>query len=91
MFFFLISCNNKSTEECKTDVRAYEFGREMESWVYLRSSGLSLNDAIFEYSRGLGINPPYDSSNPCVKRGFSDSKKNIKSPYNSKGRSWSSF
>ena len=36
MFFFLISCNNKSTEECKTDVRAYEFGREMESWVYLR-------------------------------------------------------
>ena len=49
MFFFLISCNNKSTEECKTDVRAYEFGREMESWVYLRSSGLSLNDAIFEY------------------------------------------
>ena len=44
MFFFLISCNNKSTEECKTDVRAYEFGREMESWVYLRSSGLSLNE-----------------------------------------------
>ena len=91
LLLFFIGCNNKSTEECKNEIRAYEFGREMGTWVYLRSSGLSLSDAVFEYSRGLGINPPYDSSNPCVKRGFSDYKKNKESPYNPEGKSWTRF
>jgi hypothetical protein len=62
----LISCGGKTTEQCKDDVRAYEFGREMQTWVELRSAGLSLQDAINESSDGLGISPPYDANNECV-------------------------
>ena len=42
------SNSGKTTEQCKDDVRAYEFGREMHTWVVLRSAGLSLDDAIKE-------------------------------------------
>ncbi len=88
---FIYSCSGKSTEECKGDIRAYEFGREMYSWVQLRSSGLSLSDAINEFSDGMGVNPPYESSDPCVKRGFEDAKEGIESPYNKEGKSWTKF
>ena len=41
----LTSCGGKTTGQCKDDVRAYEFGREMETWTVLRGGG-SLTDAI---------------------------------------------
>lgn len=88
---FTVSCGGKTTSECKGDVRAYEFGREMHTWVELRSSGLSLNGAINEFSDGMGINHPYESSDPCVKRGFEDAKDGIESPYNKDGKSWTTF
>ena len=43
---------------CSNNIRAYEFGREMYTWVLLRGDPLSLNDAISEYSESLGIAPP---------------------------------
>lgn len=88
---FNVSCGGKTNEDCKGDVRAYEFGREMYSWVELRSAGLSLDDAIIEYSDGMGINHPYESSNPFVVRGFNDAKDGIESPYNKEGKSWTTF
>jgi hypothetical protein len=93
LFFIslIVSCIGKTTADCKGDVRAYEFGREMYSWVELRSAGLSLNDAINEYSDGMGINHPYESSNPCVDRGYNDAKEGIESPYNKNGKSWTTF
>lgn len=87
----LSSCGGKTTEQCKDDVRAYEFGREMQTWVELRSDGLSLQDAINEFSDGIGINPPYDANNECVKRGFDDASNGKESPYNKDGKSWSTF
>lgn len=87
----VISCSGKSTSECKGDIRAYEFGREMYSWVELRSAGLSLDDAINESSEGMGITHPYESNNPCVLRGFNDSQDGIESPYNKDGKSWTTF
>ena len=85
------SNSGKTTEQCKDDVRAYEFGREMHTWVVLRSAGLSLDDAIKESSEGLGISPPYEASNECVKRGFDDASSGKESPYNKEGKNWSSF
>jgi hypothetical protein len=87
----LTSCGGKTTEQCKDDVRAYEFGREMQTWVELRSAGLSLQDAINEFSDGMGINPPYDANNECVKRGFDDASSGKESPYNKDGKSWTTF
>lgn len=89
--FFVVSCGGKTTSDCKGDVRAYEFGREMYSWVMMRSAGLSLEDAINEYSDGMGVNHPYESNNPCVKCGFDDAKDNKESPYNKDGKSWTTF
>jgi hypothetical protein len=86
----MTSCGGKTTEQCKDDIRAYEFGREMKTWTELRGGG-SLSKAIDEYSSGLGINPPYDANNDCVKRGYSDAQDNIESPYNKEGKSWTSF
>ncbi len=87
----LTSCGGKTTEQCKDDVRAYEFGREMQTWVELRSAGLSLQDAINEFSDGMGINAPYDANNECVKRGFDDASSGKESPYNKNGKSWTTF
>jgi hypothetical protein len=84
------SCGGKTTEECKDDVRAYEFGREMQSWTELRGGG-SLSKSIDEYCEGLGINPPYEANNDCVKRGYSDAEDDIESPYNKEGKSWNNF
>lgn len=86
-----IFSNSKSTKECKDDKRAYEFGREMYTWVSLRAAGLSLEDAINEYSSGLGINPPYNANDGCVQRGFEDASNGIESPYNLEGNSWNTF
>lgn len=83
--------NSKSTEDCMNDKRAYEFGREMHTWVELRSAGLSLEDAIDEYSSGLGINPPYGADNGCVQRGFEDADSGKESSYNPDGKSWTKF
>jgi hypothetical protein len=80
-----------TTEDCKNDIRAYEFGREMQTWVVLRSSGLSLEDAINEYASGLGVYPPYEADNACVQRGFNDAESGKESPYNPDGKNWTSF
>ena len=88
----LTSCggSGKTTEECKDDIRAYEYGREMQFWTELRGGG-SLSKAIDESSSGLGVNPPYDANNECVKRGYSDAQADIESPYNKEGKSWTLF
>lgn len=86
----LTSCSGKTTEQCKDDIRAYEFGREMQTLTEL-SGGGSLSKAIEEYSNILGIDAPYDASNDCVKRGYSDAEDGKDSPYNSEGKSWTSF
>jgi hypothetical protein len=70
--------------------RAYEFGREMQTWVELRGTG-DLDQAIDEYSEEMGVEQPYDASNECVKRGFDDANSDIESPYNKEGKSWSTF
>lgn len=92
LFFSIIltSCGGKTTEQCKDDVRAYEFGREMQTWTELRGEG-SLSEAIDEFSSGLGVNPPYDANNDCVKRGYSDAEDNKESPYNKADKSWTTF
>lgn len=84
----LTSCG-KTTSECKGEVRAYEFGREMATFSDL--SNLSLSNSIEEYSKGLGVDHPYEPENPCVKAGFDDEKNKIESPYNKEGKSWTSF
>ena len=86
----LIGCGGKSTDQCKGDIRAYEFGREMHSVIVLRGGG-SLEKAIEVYSSDLGIGAPYNESNDCVKRGYNDAENGKKSPYNKDGKSWSSF
>jgi len=86
----LTICGGTTTEKCKMDIRAYEFGREMQAWSELLGEG-SLNKAIEEYSNGLGINAPYNASNDCVKRGYVDAKAGIDSPYNQERKSWDSF
>jgi len=86
----MFSCGGKSTKECNGDVRAYEFGREMQTWVELRGTG-DLDQAIDEYSEEMGVEQPYDASNECVKRGFDDANSDIESPYNKEGKSWSTF
>uniref|UniRef100_UPI00404A32F8 hypothetical protein n=1 Tax=Gelidibacter sp. TaxID=2018083 RepID=UPI00404A32F8 len=96
LFIFLnivigIATNNSSASECENDVRAYEFGREMSTYYYLSEGRLSLSEVIEEYSNGIGINRPYESSNPCVKAGFREANNNIDSPYNIDGKSWTSF
>ena len=73
------SFRGKTTEQCKDDIGAYEFGREMQFWTKLRGEG-SLSKAINKYSSGLGINSPYNASNDCVKRGYSDAQENKKFP-----------
>ena len=90
VFFYIFSGGGKTTEQCKDEVRAYEFGREMATWTSLRGGG-SLSNAIVEYSNGLGVMSPYNANNDCVKRGYNDSKSNKKSPYNKNGKSWSRF
>jgi hypothetical protein len=91
MLVLLTGCGGKTTAECKNDIRAYEFGREMHTWVELRAAGLSLDDAIEEYSNELGISSEYDASNECVSKGFDDASNNIESPYNKEGKSWTKF
>lgn len=86
----LTGCGGKSTEQCKDDIRAYEFGREMYSVIVLRGGG-SLEKAIEVYSSDLGIGSPYNESNECVKRGYNDAENGKKSPYNNNGKSWSAF
>jgi hypothetical protein len=76
---------------CDNDVRAYEFGREMYTWIMLSSSGLSLQGAIVEYSESIGLAAPFDASNSCVLKGFEDAKKGIDSPFNPDGNSWTTF
>ena len=86
---------NKTTEtiqagtNCDGNKRAYEFGREMATMVKLGSS--SLKNAIKESFEPIGIEPPFNSSNPCVIKGFEDESNNIPSPYNKDGRSWEKF
>ena len=77
----LLSCSGKTTEDCKDSVEAYEFGREMQFWVELRAAGLTLEDAINEYSEGLGVNPPFEADDACVVRGFKDAEEGKESPY----------
>lgn len=86
----LTSCGGKTTEQCKDDVRAYEFGREMQTMVDL-GGGSSLSKAIEEYANGLGVNPPYEANNECVIRGYKDAENDIESPYNKEGKNWTSF
>jgi len=87
----MTSCGGgKTTEQCKDDIRAYEFGREMQGWTALGGGG-SLREAIEESSTGLGIDAPYDANNDCVKRGFSDAQSGKESPFNPEGKSWNSF
>lgn len=86
----MTSCGGKTTDQCKDDVRAYEFGREMQTWTKLRGGG-SLENSIEESSSGLGIEPPYDANNECVIRGYNDAEENKESPYNKEGRSWTTF
>ena len=81
----------KADKNCNDSKRAYEFGREMYTWVLLRSAGLSLQGAIEEYSESLGIAPPFDSFDECVIKGFEDAEKGIKSPYNNDDKSWTAF
>jgi hypothetical protein len=50
-----------------------------------------LSKSIDEYCEGLGINPPYEANNDCVKRGYSDAEDDIESPYNKEGKSWNNF
>lgn len=81
MATMLISCGGKSTEDCKDSVEAYQFGRDMQFWVQLRAAGLTLEDAINEYSEGLGVNPPFEADDECVVRGFKDAEEGEESPY----------
>lgn len=85
------SCSDKSAADCKGDVRAYEFGREMATMTVISSSSTNLEKAIQSYSEGLGIAAPYDANNPCVKAGFDEAKAGKESPYNKSGKSWTTF
>ena len=81
MATMLTSCGGKTTEDCKDSVEAYQFGRDMQIWVQLRASGLTLEDAINEYAEGMGVNPPYGADDACVVRGFKDAEDGKESPY----------
>ena len=88
--FIFIGCNNKTTEECKEAIRAYEFGREMSNWKKLRGGG-SLEKSITEFTTGMDVQYPYKASNPCVKCGYEDSENGIESPYNKDRKPWNTF
>jgi len=89
-FILLISCFGcgVSTDDCKSDVRAYEFGREMATWSSMRG-GIGLSKSIEEYNSGV-FNSGFEA-NGCVKRGFKDAQSGTKSPYNKSGKSWTRF
>ncbi len=82
---------NPTEISCSSNKRAYEFGREMYTWVLLRGDPLSLSGAIAEYSESLGIAPPFDSNDACVRKGYDDASKGLESPYNKDERSWTTF
>ena len=88
--FVALASGGKSTEECKDDKRAYEFGREMKTWSQL-TGGSSLSRTIESYSSSLGVGAPYNSDDPCVKCGWNDAEAGIDSPYNKSGKSWTKF
>ena len=79
----------KIETNCDDNKRAYEFGREMSTMVKLGAS--SLSSAINETGDALGLEPPFDRTNPCVIKGFEDSNNNTPSPYNKEGKNWSRF
>jgi hypothetical protein len=79
----------KVETNCDDDKRAYEFGREMATMVKLGSS--SLKTAISDFSEPLGIEAPFNSSNPCVIKGFDDENNGVSSPYNKEGKNWTNF
>jgi hypothetical protein len=81
--------SSNSGTNCDGNQRAYEFGREMATMVKIGSS--SLNNAIKESFEPLGLEPPFNSSNPCVIKGFEDASNNIPSPYNKEGKNWTTF
>jgi hypothetical protein len=85
------SCSSKKSSElqCKNEVRAYEFGREMHSVVNF--GALDLESAIKEYENSLGVSSGFDADNECVVKGFEDAENGIKSPFNKTGKSWTSF
>ena len=74
---------------CDDSKRAYEFGREMATMVKLGAS--SLNSAIREFAEPLGIEAPFNSTNPCVIKGFNDETNGVSSRYNKEGKNWTNF
>jgi len=80
---------SKISSNCSSNIRAYEFGREMATMVKLGASNLS--SAISEYGNNLGIEPPYSADEPCVKTGYEDEMQGVEDPYNKDGRSWNTF
>ena len=88
MCLFLISCGGVSTKDCNNDIRAYEFGREMETWSSMRG-GIGLSRSIEEYHNGVSYSGY--SADGCVKRGYQDAKSGKNSPYNKSGKSWTRF
>lgn len=77
------------SSDCSSNIRAYEFGREMATMVKLGASNLS--SAISEYGNNLGIEAPYSSDEPCVKTGYDDEMQGVEDPYNKDGKSWNTF
>lgn len=83
--------NNKTTTElCKDDVGAYEFGREMSTITKLQGGG-SLSKSIDLYHTSLGQYIGYDANNLCVIRGYNDGQDYKESPFNKEGKSWTTF
>ena len=87
--FYKESAKKKISLDCSSNIRAYEFGREMATMVKLGASNLS--SAISEYGNNLGIEPPYSADEPCVKTGYDDELQGVEDAYNKDGKSWNTF
>ncbi len=80
VFIGLAFGGGKTTEECKDEKKAYQFGRDMAVMSMLSSSNLTLREAVELTQESIGVET-YSADDPCVKRGYEDEKAGIDSPY----------
>ncbi len=80
LFIGMAFGGGKTTEECKDEQKAYQFGRDMAVMSMLSSSNISLSEAVEITQESIGVET-YSADDPCVRRGYEDAKAGIESPY----------
>lgn len=91
------SSNTKElkTEDCKTSIKSYEFGRELYAISSLNQimggPSLPVSEARRRMAESIGVSEDVFPNNECVIRGFKDAEMGKESPYNKEGLGWGNF